>query len=95
MLSRMNRQYSVGDYERAVSLIRALVPEAAITTDIIAGFPGETEAEFKQSYNFCRQMEFAQIHIFPYSPRQETQAAQMPQQVGIELRNSGASGCWL
>ncbi len=82
VLSRMKRRYSTSDYQRSVSLIRALVPEAAITTDIIVGFPGETEAEFEESYRFCQQMEFARIHVFPYSPRQETQAAQMPGQVG-------------
>ncbi len=81
VLNRMKRRYSVSDYQRAVSLIRALVPEAAITTDIIVGFPGETEEEFEQSYNFCRQMEFARIHVFTYSPRRGTQAARMPGQV--------------
>ncbi len=82
VLNRMKRRYSVSDYQQAVSLIRALVPEAAITTDVIVGFPGETDEEFEQSYNFCRQMGFARIHVFTYSPRQGTQAAQMPEQVG-------------
>ena len=81
VLRRMKRCYSVSDYQQSVSLIRALVPEAAITTDIIVGFPGETDEEFQESYNFCRQMKFARIHVFPYSPRQETQAARMPDQV--------------
>jgi len=90
VLSRMRRQYGTGDYQQAVSLIRASVPGAAITTDIITGFPGETEAEFEESYDFCRQMEFARIHIFPYSPRQETQAARMPQPVadGVKKRRT-------
>jgi len=82
----MKRRYSINDYQQAVALIRALVPEVAITTDIIVGFPGETEEEFEESYNLCRQMEFARIHVFPYSPRQGTQAAGMPQQVGDKLR---------
>ncbi|MBL7125375.1 MAG: tRNA (N(6)-L-threonylcarbamoyladenosine(37)-C(2))-methylthiotransferase MtaB [Dehalococcoidales bacterium] len=86
VLSRMNRRYTVGDYQQAVALIRGMVPEVAITTDIIVGFPGETEKEFEQSYNFCRQMEFARIHVFPYSPRQETQAAQMPNQVEDDVK---------
>jgi len=86
VLNRMKRRYSVSDYQRAVSLIRALMPEAAITTDIIVGFPGETSAEFEQSFNFCEQMGFARIHVFPYSPRQETQAAQMPQPVGTQVK---------
>jgi len=58
-----------------------MLPEVAITTDIIVGFPGETDNEFQESYNFCRQLGFARIHVFPYSPRQKTQAARMPDQV--------------
>jgi len=86
VLNRMKRCYSISDYQQSVSLIRALVPEAAITTDIIVGFPDETSAEFEQSFNFCRQMGFARIHVFPYSPRQESQAAQMPQQIGVQVK---------
>jgi threonylcarbamoyladenosine tRNA methylthiotransferase MtaB len=86
VLGRMNRRYSISDYREAVSLIRALVPEVAITTDIIVGFPGETEAEFEQSYDFCRQMEFARIHVFPYSPRNGTEAARLPQQVTAQVK---------
>ena len=86
VLGRMNRSYSITDYQEAVSLIRALVPEVAITTDIIVGFPGETEAEFEQSYNVCRQMEFSRIHVFPYSPRQGTEAARLPRQVKAEVK---------
>jgi len=81
VLSRMRRRYSVGDYQKSVDLIRETIPEAAITTDIIVGFPGETEAEFEQSYNFCQQIGFARIHVFPYSARQGTLAAQMTNQV--------------
>jgi threonylcarbamoyladenosine tRNA methylthiotransferase MtaB len=82
----MKRRYTVGDYQQAVALIRGMVPEAAITTDIIVGFPDETEAEFQESYELCRQMEFARIHVFSYSPRQGTQAAAMPDQVGDEVK---------
>ena len=81
VLRRMKRRYSIGDYRRSVSLIRALVPEAAITTDIIVGFPGETSSEFEQSYKLCQKLGFARIHVFPYSPREGTQASQMPNQV--------------
>jgi threonylcarbamoyladenosine tRNA methylthiotransferase MtaB len=81
VLGRMKRRYTRADYQRAVSLIREAVPEAAITTDVIVGFPGETEAEFLESYNLCRQMAFTRIHVFPYSPRQETEAARMPHQI--------------
>jgi len=86
VLSRMKRHYSVGDYQQSVSLIRASVPEAAITTDIIVGFPGETDKEFEESYNFCREMGFARIHVFPYSPRQGTEAARMPQPVDDKVK---------
>lgn len=86
VLNRMKRCYSTRDYQQTVSLIRSLVPEVAITTDVIVGFPGETEAEFEESYAFCRQMEFARIHVFPYSPRQGTQAARLPQQVETQLK---------
>ena len=86
VLGRMKRRYTAVDYQRAVSLIRGVVPEAAITTDVIVGFPGETEAEFQESYDFCRQMEFARIHVFSYSPRRGTEAARMPHQVGAQLK---------
>jgi threonylcarbamoyladenosine tRNA methylthiotransferase MtaB len=82
----MKRRYTASDYQRAVALIRGVVPEAAITTDIIVGFPGETEAEFQESYELCRQMEFARIHVFSYSPRQGTQAALMPDQVDDRVK---------
>jgi len=86
VLKRMKRHYSISDYQQSVFLIRAQVPEAAITTDIIVGFPGETSAEFEQSLNFCRQVGFARIHVFPYSPREGTQASQMPNQVGDRIK---------
>ena len=86
VLRRMKRRYTTTDYQQAVSLIREVVPEAAITTDIIVGFPGETEAEFQESFNFCQQMGFARIHVFPYSVRRETEAAQMPHQVRDKIK---------
>jgi threonylcarbamoyladenosine tRNA methylthiotransferase MtaB len=53
------------------------VPDVAITTDVIVGFPGETEEEFRASYRFCREMDFARVHVFPFSPRTGTAAAKM------------------
>ena len=90
VLRRMKRCYSINDYRQSLSLIRALVPEAAITTDIIVGFPGETSAEFEQSYELCQELEFARIHVFTYSPRQGTQASQMLNQVedGVKKERS-------
>jgi len=82
----MKRHYSISHYEESVALIRAQAPETAITTDIMVGFPGETAQEFDESYDFCRRMEFARIHVFAYSPREGTQAARMPQQVGDKIK---------
>jgi threonylcarbamoyladenosine tRNA methylthiotransferase MtaB len=90
VLGRMGRRYSTGDYQRAVELIRSQVPEAAVTTDVIVGFPGETSAEFEESYQFCRQVGFARIHVFPYSPRKETGAARMPGPVGDKVKKQRA-----
>ncbi len=81
VLGRMKRRYNTADYRRAVALIRESVPDVAITTDVITGFPAETESEFRETLEFCRQMQFARIHVFPYSPRPGTAAAQMPQPV--------------
>jgi threonylcarbamoyladenosine tRNA methylthiotransferase MtaB len=82
VLRRMRRGYTAGGYLEAVALIRDMVPGAAITTDVIVGFPGETEADFEASYQLCQQANFARIHVFPYSPRAGTQAALMPERVG-------------
>ncbi|MBA7561569.1 Threonylcarbamoyladenosine tRNA methylthiotransferase MtaB [subsurface metagenome] len=86
VLERMGRRYTAADYKQAVDLIREAVPGVAVTTDVIVGFPGETEAEFQESYNFAKQMRFARIHVFPYSPRPETKAAAMPDQVEDKIK---------
>jgi threonylcarbamoyladenosine tRNA methylthiotransferase MtaB len=86
VLKRMRRRYSLVDYAESVSLIRRAVPDAAITADIMVGFPGESDGEFDESYRFCRDMEFADIHVFPYSPRQGTAAATMAGQVADTLK---------
>lgn len=78
VLERMGRRYTTADYRRAVEQIRKAVPGVAVTTDIVVGFPGETDDEFEASYDFVKQMRFARIHVFPYSPRPGTQAAAMP-----------------
>jgi threonylcarbamoyladenosine tRNA methylthiotransferase MtaB len=86
VLRRMKRGYSAGGYLGTVALIRDMVPEAAITTDVIVGFPGETGAEFEESYELCRQIGFARIHVFSYSPRQGTQAARMSDGLGDRVK---------
>lgn len=81
VLRRMNRKYSTADYAGVVRRIRESMPRAAITTDVMAGFPGETEGEFENTYAFCRLMEFSRMHVFPYSRRTGTPAAKRPGQV--------------
>jgi len=81
VLQRMKRSYSLGQYQRTIDLIKEKISDVAITTDIMVGFPGETDEEFEQSYSFCQRAGFANIHVFPFSPRPETAAARMPKQV--------------
>jgi threonylcarbamoyladenosine tRNA methylthiotransferase MtaB len=81
-LSRMRRPYSSAEFAALAGEIRRAVPGVAITTDVIVGFPGETEAEFERSLAFTDRMSFARVHAFPYSARAGTEAAEMPDQVG-------------
>jgi threonylcarbamoyladenosine tRNA methylthiotransferase MtaB len=86
VLRRMKRAYSTDDYRQALSLIRTVVPDVAVTTDVIAGFPGETPTEFEVSLDFCQQMKFARIHVFPYSARPGTVAASIRPQVTDKVK---------
>jgi threonylcarbamoyladenosine tRNA methylthiotransferase MtaB len=86
VLQRMKRKYTSAAYRNAVSLIRNIVPDAAITTDVIVGFPGETDAEFRETLDFCQAIKFAKIHVFPFSPRPGTSAAGMPNQVSDAVK---------
>jgi threonylcarbamoyladenosine tRNA methylthiotransferase MtaB len=86
VLTRMKRWYSTSSYEESVHLIREVLPEAAITTDIIVGFPGETDAEFQETVDFCRRVDFARVHVFSYSARPGTAAATMPGQVDARVK---------
>jgi threonylcarbamoyladenosine tRNA methylthiotransferase MtaB len=87
-LKRMARKTTPGSFRALVSAARQAIPDVAITTDVIAGFPGETEAEFAESLAFVREMDFAGGHVFTYSPRPGTGAARMKGQVRHELRKS-------
>ena len=78
-LKRMNRKYDTTRYARSVALLRQYFDHVAITTDLITGFPGETEEEFAQTLAFIETCGFAAMHIFPYSIRPGTKAAAMPQ----------------
>jgi threonylcarbamoyladenosine tRNA methylthiotransferase MtaB len=81
VLKRMGRHYSIEDYNRAIAIIRHTVPDVAITTDIMVGFPEESDAEFEESHSFCQNIGFADIHVFSYSARPGTAAAEMSGQV--------------
>ncbi len=85
-LKRMARKTTPASFRDLAAAARQLMPDAAITTDIIAGFPGETESEFAESLDFVREMNFAGGHIFTYSPRPGTGAARMKGQVRPEVR---------
>ncbi|GHV30477.1 tRNA (N(6)-L-threonylcarbamoyladenosine(37)-C(2))-methylthiotransferase MtaB [Clostridia bacterium] len=86
ILRGMNRHYTVGEYEGSVDMIRELFENPAVTTDVIVGFPGETEADFEESLEFVRKMKFAKVHIFPYSRRSGTKAALMEDQVAAAVK---------
>ena len=77
MLKRMRRKTTPGSFAALVQSARAAIPEVAITTDIIVGFPGETEAEFSETLEFVKGMNFAGGHVFTYSARPGTPAARM------------------
>ncbi len=87
-LRRMGRRYTTAQYASLVEAARARIPDLTVTTDIIVGFPGETEEEFAASLAFVARMGFGHIHIFPYSPRSGTPAARMPHQVPPEVKKA-------
>lgn len=81
VLRRMKRRYTAAEYRRTVERIRARIPDIGLTTDVIVGFPGETEAEHRESLAFVREMGFSRVHVFPFSARPGTPAATFPDQV--------------
>lgn len=90
-LKRMLRRTTQAGFSALVAAARAVAPDMAITTDVIAGFPGETDADFEDSAAFIEQMDFAGLHVFPYSARAGTAAARMKQHVRSEIRNARAA----
>ena len=78
-LRRMNRHYTCAEYEALCGSLRSCFPDTAVTTDVMTGFPGETEEEFAQTLAFVQKIGFEKIHVFPYSSRPGTRAAAMPQ----------------
>ncbi|MFV0446330.1 MAG: tRNA (N(6)-L-threonylcarbamoyladenosine(37)-C(2))-methylthiotransferase MtaB [Planctomycetaceae bacterium] len=86
VLARMRRRYRVGRFLDKLDRMREVLPDVAYTTDVIVGFPGETEAEFEETLETCRRAEFMKIHAFPFSPRRGTPAATFADQVPPEVR---------
>ena len=87
VLKRMNRKYTTSEYRNIVKLIRRYLPDAGITTDIIAGFPGETKKEFEETYNFVNEIGFSRIHVFKYSPRKGTPASKFKEQIHGNIKH--------
>lgn len=87
VLKRMRRKYTTNEYAEKIRLIKEAMPQVAITTDVIVGFPGETEEMFQEGYRFMEQLGFAQMHVFPYSKRTGTPAARMEDQIEEEEKN--------
>ena len=77
----MNRRYTTQKFRNIVECLRKYYEDVILTTDIIVGFPGETEEEFNKTYEFLKEIKFYKMHIFKYSPRKGTKAAQMKQQI--------------
>ena len=86
ILKRMNRKYDLKYYEEKINRIRNIRPDISISTDIIVGFPYETEELFTSTLNFSEKMKFSKIHVFPYSIRKGTAAASMPEQIDESIK---------
>ena len=87
VLKRMRRRYDSRQFLNAVDDIRRAIPDAAITTDVIAGFPGETESDFEVTYHLCREVGFASMHVFPYSARPGTSASHFRDDVPPQVKS--------
>lgn len=85
-LKRMNRKYTTARYKEATEILRKYYPNANFTTDVIVGFPGETNEEFNQTYKFLKEIGFYKMHIFKYSPRKGTVAEKLPNQVDGNIK---------
>ena len=87
VLKRMRRKYSSDFYRSKIEKVKKALPNLAITSDVIVGFPGETEEEFMETYRFIQEIGYSELHVFPYSKRTGTPAARMADQVDDETKN--------
>lgn len=90
-LQRMNRRYTAEEFAAKAELLRRYFEDPALTTDIITGFPGETEEEFAETVRFVERMQFFETHVFPYSRREGTRAAKMPDQLTEKVKKERSS----
>jgi threonylcarbamoyladenosine tRNA methylthiotransferase MtaB len=90
VLERMNRRYDTYEYHEKVKLIRSYMPQVGITTDIIVGFPGETQVEFEETCRYVEDIRFSKVHIFPFSPRKGTKAFDMDNKVLNQVKKHRA-----
>ncbi|WP_028544916.1 tRNA (N(6)-L-threonylcarbamoyladenosine(37)-C(2))-methylthiotransferase MtaB [Paenibacillus taiwanensis] len=88
VLKRMRRKYTTEEFADKIARIRQAMPDVAITTDVIVGFPGETDEQFREGYEFMKQVGFSEMHVFPYSKRTGTPAARMEDQVDEEIKHA-------
>jgi threonylcarbamoyladenosine tRNA methylthiotransferase MtaB len=88
VLQRMERKYSTNQFAAMVASCRAAIPDVTITTDVMAGFPGETDEEFDEGYDFIRSISFDGMHVFKYSKRSGTRAARMQDQVDERVKQA-------
>jgi len=88
VLARMRRRYTAREFAEALDAIRSRYPDVAVTTDVLVGFPGETEEDFVTTQRFCREAAFAALHVFPFSARPGTLAAKMPDQVSAATKRA-------
>lgn len=91
VLREMGRPYDAEEYRQLADYLRAMVPEIALTTDIIVGFPGETDEDFADTCDLARYAAFSKIHVFPYSRREGTPAAECPDQVAPDVKAARAA----
>lgn len=87
VLKRMRRKYTMEFFGERLTKLHEALPNLAVTSDVIVGFPGETEEEFMETYNFIRDHKFSELHVFPFSPRTGTPAARMEDQIDEEIKN--------
>jgi len=87
-LKRMNRRYTTAQYKNAVNILRSYIPDVLVTTDVMVGFPGETDEEFEKTYEFIKDIKFYKMHVFKFSPRKGTPAATFEGQVDSSVKDA-------